>query len=159
MKEECFEVQEKGRGGFSTLLKGLFIGGLIGAGVGMLSAPRAGEDTRNRLRERSIELRDKAMETADEARLRAEELARTGTDRAVQIKDRGQSKLSEQMAYVQGAVEGLREGIRTYKQLNEENITPGSSSEPMDSGMQAGMETGAGMSEGIEPGDNSAQQF
>jgi gas vesicle protein len=159
MKEECFEVQEKSKGSFTTVLKGLLIGGLIGAGVGLLSAPRTGEDTRNMLRERGIELRDKAMETADEARLRAEELARTGTDRAVQLKDRGQSKLSEQVTYVQGAVEGLREGIRTYKQLNEENITPGSPTEPMDTGMRAGMETGAGMSEGTEPGDNSARQF
>ena len=148
MKEECVEVQEKRSGGFSSVLKGLFIGGLIGAGFGLLSAPRAGEQTRGLIRERGIELRDRAIETADEARLRAEELARVSTDRATELKDRGQSKLTEQMASVQGAVEGLKEGIRTYKQLNEEGITPANPSEPMDSGIEAGM----------EPGGSSAQE-
>jgi gas vesicle protein len=159
MQEECIQVEEKRGGGMPSVLKGLLIGGLIGAGAALLSAPRSGEDTRSMLRERGFELRDRAVETAEEARLRAEELARVGVDRATELKDLGQTKLTEQVAYVQGAVEGLKEGIRTYKQLNEDGITPASLDQTIDSDILISEVTDGEMNEGMESDGGMAQQF
>lgn len=55
------------------IIAGLFLGALIGAGVGLLSAPQSGTQTRAILKEKSIQLRDKVRTSADETRLRASE--------------------------------------------------------------------------------------
>lgn len=65
---------------------GLIIGGLVGAAVALLMAPQSGEETRVMIRDKSIELKDKAVETGQEARVRAEkalEDARQQADAAI----------------------------------------------------------------------------
>ena len=55
-----------GRGpGFSS---GLLLGGIIGALIGLLSAPKPGEETRAQVREKTAGLRQKAEELTSEAR-------------------------------------------------------------------------------------------
>ena len=63
---------KKNLGSFIT---GAFLGSLVGAGVALLYAPQSGEDTRMVIKEKSIELKDKAVETGDELRHKAEEAA------------------------------------------------------------------------------------
>ena len=60
---------------FGAFLVGFIVGGLAGAVVSLLFAPQSGEETRALLREKSIELRDRASETAEEALARAEAAA------------------------------------------------------------------------------------
>jgi gas vesicle protein len=57
-------------GGQSILsfLVGLVMGGLIGAAVALLYAPQSGEETREAIRTRSIELREQATEQATQLR-------------------------------------------------------------------------------------------
>lgn len=43
-----------------SFLSGLLIGGLIGAGMALLYAPQSGEQTRQQIADKSIELRDQA---------------------------------------------------------------------------------------------------
>jgi gas vesicle protein len=62
-------------GDLGSFLAGLLIGGLMGAAAALLLAPQSGEETRALIKEKSIELRDKASESADEARQRAEYFA------------------------------------------------------------------------------------
>jgi gas vesicle protein len=64
-----------------SLISGLVWGGMIGAAIGLMMAPRAGDETRRVLRERSIEVRERARETALEARQRAAELQQRGRER------------------------------------------------------------------------------
>jgi gas vesicle protein len=99
---------------------GFLIGGLIGAGIALLSAPYSGQETRNRLREKSIEIKDKAVETAQETRNKIGDAARQGTERVTSIKERGQSVLNEQKKNVESAVVGIREGVRTYVQEGQQ---------------------------------------
>lgn len=113
MKEK--EIENK-KGGFSSLLKGILIGGLVGAGAVLLAAPRSGEATRGMIKQRSIELKEKAMDRADEARTQAEEVARISAERAAEVKQRGQQVLIEQRANLVGAVEGIKAGVRTYQE-------------------------------------------
>jgi len=69
---------------FGSFLAGVIVGGLVGAAVALLMAPQSGEETRGVIRERGIELKDRATEfgstardravaAVDDARLRADE--------------------------------------------------------------------------------------
>jgi gas vesicle protein len=72
-------------GDLGSFLAGFVIGGLIGAGVALLLAPQSGEETRGIIKDKSIELRDRAYDTAEEARVKAEQLAQQARDRAAEI--------------------------------------------------------------------------
>src|SRR4030042_1300729 len=100
---------------FGAFITGFFVGGLIGAVIALLYAPQSGEETRTVIREKSIELKDRAVETAEEAQDRAEksleearfraekalddtrayteELAQIAKQRAADLKKRGQAGL------------------------------------------------------------------
>jgi gas vesicle protein len=56
---------------FGTFIAGFVIGGLVGAAVAMLYAPKSGEETRTIIKEKSIELKDKAVVTGQDAMARA----------------------------------------------------------------------------------------
>ncbi len=93
---------------FGAFLVGFIVGGLTGAVVSLLFAPQSGEETRALIRDKSIELRDRAAETTEqalaraeaaaaEARARAEELAKVARMRAEElakdVRTRGESAL------------------------------------------------------------------
>lgn len=63
------------RDGFGPFFVGFLIGGLSAAVVTLLYAPQSGEETRTLIKDKSIELRDKAQATTQEALARAEEAA------------------------------------------------------------------------------------
>lgn len=63
-------------GEFGSFLAGFLIGGLVGAATALLLAPQSGEETRNVIKTKSIELKDKAMSEAETWRTRAEEFAK-----------------------------------------------------------------------------------
>jgi gas vesicle protein len=81
---------------FGTFFAGLIIGGLVGAATTLLLAPQSGEETRTLIKEKSIELKDKAAVTADEAKIRAGELAEKSKMKAAELQQRGQVVLEEQ---------------------------------------------------------------
>jgi gas vesicle protein len=56
---------------FGSFLVGFVVGGLTGAVVALLFAPQSGEETRTVIKEKSIELRDKASQTSEETLARA----------------------------------------------------------------------------------------
>lgn len=57
---------------FLTFFAGMVIGGLVGAATALLLAPQSGEEIRTQIRDRSIELKDKAVEVGQDMQLRAE---------------------------------------------------------------------------------------
>ncbi|HCC78234.1 MAG: hypothetical protein A2X25_01290 [Chloroflexi bacterium GWB2_49_20] len=83
---------------FGSFLVGFVVGGLTGAVVALLFAPQSGEETRTVIKEKGIELRDKASLTADEAIARAEAAAADAKVRyeelAAEVKSRGQEVIS-----------------------------------------------------------------
>jgi len=104
------------RDDFSSFLLGFVIGGLTGAVVALVMAPQSGEETRAVIREKAIELKDKATETVDEAyaraeaaavdaRTRAEELSQIARERAQELSRRGQVVLEEQKAKIASKVD------------------------------------------------------
>ena len=57
---------------FGAFLVGFIVGGLTGAVAALLLAPQSGEETRTVIKERAIELRDKASEGIGEIYSQAE---------------------------------------------------------------------------------------
>ncbi len=95
------EREYDSQGATAGFLTGLFAGGLIGAGVALLMAPRSGRRTRKRIRKAAVDLGDRAEErleragrdvrqVADEARRKAER-SRDQVRRGV---ERGRKKLN-----------------------------------------------------------------
>lgn len=70
---------------FGAFLVGFIVGGLTGAVVSLLFAPQTGEETRALIKDKSIELRDKASQGAEEALARAEQLAGEARTRADEL--------------------------------------------------------------------------
>jgi gas vesicle protein len=102
---------------FGAFLVGFIVGGLTGAVVALLFAPQSGEETRALIKEKSIELRDKAGQSAEEiiaraeaaaaeARTRAEELAR-------EVRTRGKEVIEDVRERGKEAVEAVRKPRRT----------------------------------------------
>jgi len=105
---------------FGAFLVGFIVGGLSGAVVALLFAPQTGEETRALIRDKSIELRDKAQMTAEEALARAEAVAADARARADelarQLRDRGQEVVDDVRERGKSAMEAVR---RTTKKTDE----------------------------------------
>ncbi len=82
--------ETKGLVGFLT---GFILGGIVGLAVGILLAPQSGEETRDVLRERGIELKSRAEDLTEEGRSRIQEAIQEGKSAAVQKKEQLTSKL------------------------------------------------------------------
>lgn len=117
---------------FGAFLAGFVVGGLIGAAVALLMAPQSGEETRTLIRDKSIELKDKAVERAEEARMKAEaaaaeararadELAKLTRERTQELKKRGQEIYEAQKEKLGTVIESGKAAVqRKTKPATEE---------------------------------------
>lgn len=69
--------REEGSGSF---LMGLLAGTVLGAGLGMLFAPKAGSELRNQLSEQANRLRDTANDTYNQASEKVTQIVERGKD-------------------------------------------------------------------------------
>lgn len=88
----------KGSNGVLEFAAGLFLGGLVGAALGLLLAPQAGEDTRRQISERGIELREEVEK------------------KAAELQDKLPSVVEEQRSRVQDAIEKGKEAAARKRQ-------------------------------------------
>lgn len=112
-------------GGF---LSGLILGGLVGAAVGMLYAPKSGEETRSELLDRTSELRGRAEDLAEDALKRAQELqkeAKLLQEEAKKWQERGAAALEEQRIRLEQAIEeGQQAAAKTRDELTGKEEAP-----------------------------------
>ena len=80
---------------FGAFLVGFIVGGLTGAVAALLFAPQSGEETRAVIKERSIELRDKAAEEAEAAWKRAEAAANEAREKAEELTKQAMAQSEE----------------------------------------------------------------
>ncbi len=104
---------------FGAFLVGFIVGGLTGAVAALLFAPQSGEETRAVIKERSIELRDKASEEAEAAWKRAEEAALESRHKAEELLKQAQAQ-SEEIALK--AREKGQELVETTKSKSKELV-------------------------------------
>ena len=97
---------------FGAFLVGFIVGGLSGAVVALLFAPQTGEETRALIKDKSIELRDRAQISAEEAIARAEAAAADARARAdelaKQLRERGQTVVDDVRERGKTAVDAVR---------------------------------------------------
>lgn len=108
---------------FGAFLVGFIVGGLSGAVVALLFAPQTGEETRALIKDKSIELRDKAQITAEEAIARAEAAAADARaradDLARQLRERGQGVVEDVRERGKTAVDAVRSKVKRSDETSE----------------------------------------
>ena len=86
-------------------LTGFLIGGITGALIALYNAPRSGEETRAKLREKSIELKDKAVDRIQDARAQAMQMVDNAKEdlqaRADKLKNIGRDVMEEEKRILQ----------------------------------------------------------
>jgi gas vesicle protein len=116
-KQNPKEATMSDRDEFGAFLVGFIVGGLTGAVVALLFAPQSGEETRALIKDKSIELRDKAQQSAEEALARAEQVAQEARARAdelaKQVKERGTEVYSTARERGQAIYDDVRERGKT----------------------------------------------
>lgn len=108
---------------FGAFLVGFIVGGLSGAVVALLFAPQTGEETRSLIKDKSIELRDRAQISAEEAIARAEAAAADARaradDLARQLRERGQGVVEDVRERGKSAVDAVRSKIKKTDESSE----------------------------------------
>jgi gas vesicle protein len=97
---------------FGAFLVGFVVGGLTGAVVALLFAPQSGDETRALIKDKSIELRDKAQVTGEEALARAEALAAEARQRAEELTKEARARAEHLAGEVRERTEQLTSEVR-----------------------------------------------
>jgi gas vesicle protein len=92
------------RDDFGSFVMGFLVGAVAGGIAALLMAPQSGEETRAIIRDKSIELRDKAQMSAEEAMQRAQQAADDARAWAMQASDSVRSKAAAKASDVAEAV-------------------------------------------------------
>ena len=110
-----------------SMLKGLLIGGLVGAGTVLLFAPQAGDrtrtelqqgvlDLRDRTRDRAVELRDQTSETVkdtvEQVKSRATQFKTEAQIKAEELQHQGKDLLAKQLDRISQAAESGKKALR-----------------------------------------------
>lgn len=99
-----------------NVLVGMLMGGLVGAGVMLLFAPRSGEKTRALIQLKGVELRDRTTEMVDhalaQARSESQEIANEVRKTAGRLKQQGQDKLVAGMERASSVLEAGKVAVR-----------------------------------------------
>ena len=89
-----------------------FTGFMAGAVISLLYAPSSGRETRQKIRDKSVEARDRTVElaqqTSDSARRNAQHLMEQGRESVQGMVDTGKERLQQTGEQVKGAVEAGR---------------------------------------------------
>lgn len=104
-----------------AFLLGFIVGGLTGAIVSLLYAPKAGDETRQYVKERAIELRDKAGDVVEHTYVQAETVAKEGVKRAEVVLDEAKTRATDLKSSGKSLLEEQKAKLRkTAKAVEEE---------------------------------------
>jgi gas vesicle protein len=100
----------------SGVFAGMLIGGMAGAVTMLLFAPQSGRDTRAKIVEKGIELRDHTTEMVEEriAQVNADskKLTKKGQHKAKELLEHGQALVAEQLDHVAEAAKAGKKAIQ-----------------------------------------------
>ena len=116
MINENEEPQAHSNNVFGVLV-GMLIGSLAGAVTMLLLAPRSGKDTRMQLKEKGIELRDRATgiveNTMAQVRSNAGKITMGGREKAKELLRQGEALVIEQLDHVSEAAKAGKKAIQS----------------------------------------------
>ncbi|MFA5788238.1 MAG: YtxH domain-containing protein [Actinomycetota bacterium] len=114
--EDSTEEHRNSFQGTKSMLIGLLVGGLAGAGAMLLFAPQSGEQTRSQIREKSLQLRDQTTagvkHVLEQARIETEGMTAGVREKAGELKHLGQDKLVRQMDRVSDALDAGKKAVK-----------------------------------------------
>jgi len=96
---------EEGGYGVGPLIFSFFLGGLIGAGVALLFAPKSGRETR-----------EKIKEFAGEAKGKAEEVLEQVKSKVTSVVEKGKEAIEERKSILTSALEAGKEAYEKEKE-------------------------------------------
>ena len=116
------------RSGFGDFLTGLLVGGAIAYIVGLLNAPRPGDETRQMWTEKGRELRDQAMGTIQDTvdkteKMVSENRGKMGSS-VSSIKDRVQERVSDLKNRGEAVVTNTREQVSSNLRDAADQVDP-----------------------------------
>jgi gas vesicle protein len=115
-KNQEFEYMEQPRHA-KSLLTGLVLGGLVGAGTMLLFAPQSGAKTRASVQQGATHLRDQTSETVKETitqvQSKANQIKSEVQEKAEDLQHQGQDLLAKQLDRVSQAAEAGKKAIQT----------------------------------------------
>ena len=91
-------MDDEKRGNGLVVLLAFFMGGLVGSLLGLLFAPMAGRETRERIRDASTDAKERTISTAH----RAKDVT---TERVTDLVDKGKSRVDDATESMRAAVE------------------------------------------------------
>jgi gas vesicle protein len=106
--------------GSADFFAGFLVGALVGAAAALLFAPQSGEETRTMIRDKGIELGERADALSVEARKRAEELQAQAKERAEALSTQAKERAQDVQVKVKQAVE---EGKAAATKKKEDLLT------------------------------------
>jgi gas vesicle protein len=98
-------MSDSSGGEVGAFFAGFLVGGLVGAATALLLAPQSGAETREQIRQKSFELRDKAEDALDEARAKVEAVAADVKRRAEELQIQSRVVLEQGQKHLAEAVE------------------------------------------------------
>ena len=117
-RNQTDESMDKTSGG-TSLLAGLMIGGLVGAGTMLLLAPQAGRRTREEIQQGALDLRDRATDSARDAaaqvRSRAEQVVTNVRGKADDLQNQGKEIAIDQLDRVATAARAGKRALQSSK--------------------------------------------
>jgi len=102
--------EERGCAAGSHVILAFVLGGLVGAGLALLTAPRSGRETREKIREFADETKKKASEYADQTK-----------DKLSSAVEHGKEFVSEKKSLISSAIEA---GKDAYGKEKEKHSKP-----------------------------------
>lgn len=93
---------------FGSFVAGFALGALAGAVVSLLMAPQSGEETRQIIKDKAIELKDKGEETFEDTKRKAEAAYKDALAKAEELSAATKQHAEEFGAGVKNKVEDLR---------------------------------------------------
>jgi len=110
---------------------GLFVGAAVGAAVAILYAPQSGPETRDFLKQRAGDLKDKSTAALDTAKEKVKDVAGNVATSAQQLVDTSKQQLQTKVSAVQAAVDAGKQAFQEKStQLTEEvqqDVSPATS--------------------------------
>ena len=95
-----------------TVIFSFFLGGLVGAGVALLLAPKSGPETRQKIKEIADDVKGKAEGYYETAKGKAEGYYETARERASGTLEKGKEFVEKKKSLVTSAVEA---GVEAYE--------------------------------------------
>lgn len=95
----------------TSVIGSFLLGGIIGAGLGILFAPRSGAETREYLSDKALEYWERADEAYEVGRERALEFYEAGVERATEVVEVGREKAAVATDQLRHKLDATRERL------------------------------------------------